>query len=315
VSEHPRESGEHPELAGLAGMARQGEQAARPLPAEQVRQLGDRRRRRRLVGAVGGALAVVIVAAAAIVLPGVLRGGGQTTSPPVAASPSQAPTTDTPASAPPPASNRRVTTKNLLTTDDVPVEDWDTTTAVLAKPGTGRVPAETSVCWASEGRVDLGVVNEMSRNFAYEIVDPQDAPDPGPLRGQPVIYTQALQFPDAATAKKARDVYADWLSTCKTDLKAKGYDVLPDLGFTNRSIPAEGGAGSATEVVYQRPGGADGENAFWESVGLTLVKDRLMITVYLHYGQDFNVTLDSAEGDLLHPQLTLVESSAERLVG
>ena len=68
-----------------------------------------------------------------------------------------------------------------------------------------------------------------------------------------------------------------------------------------------------SEVVYQRPGGADGENAYWESVGLTLVEDRLMVTVYLHYGEDFNVSLDQSEGDLQHPQLALVESAAERL--
>lgn len=312
MADHPAERGEHPELSGLPDVARYGEESARPMPAEQVRQQGDRRRRQRYAAISAVALAVVVVAGAAVVLPGLWRGGAETASPPVAASPSSPGQPSDPGSPAPPPSDRRVTAKNLLTTD-VPVENLETTTAVVAKAGTGRVKNEMSVCWATESSADLGVVNDVTRNFAYELVDPEDAPDPGPLRGQPVIYTQALQFADAAAARRARDVYAGWLAKCKTDLQAKGYDVLPKLGFANRTVPVEGAAGSVSEVVYQRPGGADGENAFWESVGLTLVKDRLMVTVYLHYGMDFNVTLDSAEGDLVHPQIALIEGSAERL--
>lgn len=313
MADHPAERGEHPELSGLPDVARYGEESARPMPAEQVRQQGDRRRRQRYAAISAVALAVVVVAGAAVVLPGLWGGGAETASPPVAASPSSPGQPSDPGSPAPPPSDRRVTAKNLLTTDDVPVENLETTTAVVAKAGTGRVKNEMSVCWATESSADLGVVNDVTRNFAYELVDPEDAPDPGPLRGQPVIYTQALQFADAAAARRARDVYAGWLAKCKTDLQAKGYDVLPKLGFANRTVPVEGAAGSVSEVVYQRPGGADGENAFWESVGLTLVKDRLMVTVYLHYGMDFNVTLDSAEGDLVHPQIALIEGSAERL--
>ena len=249
-----------------------------------------------------------------------LRGGNPTATPPVAATPS-APTTDAtsgpsrdPSTAPTsqPAA-RSVTAKNLMSTDDVPVEDRETTVPVIAKEGAGRWINEMSVCWATVGRTDLGVVNTVQRNFRYEIIDPQNAPDPGPLRNQPVIYTQALQFGDAAAAKKARDVYAGWLAKCPAELKTKGYEVVADLSFTNEKLSVDGGAAQVSEVVYQRPGGADGDNAFWESVGLTLVQDRLMVTVYLHYGEDFSVSLDQSEGDLQHPQLALVESAAERL--
>ena len=38
-----------------------------------------------------------------------------------------------------------------------------------------------------------------------------------------------------------------------------------------------------------------------------------MVTVFLNYGMDFNVSLDRSEGEMLHPQLILIESSAEKL--
>jgi hypothetical protein len=68
-----------------------------------------------------------------------------------------------------------------------------------------------------------------------------------------------------------------------------------------------------TELAYRRPGGVDGENGIWESVGLTVVGDRMMVTVFLHWGMDWEVTIDSAEGDLLHPQVGLVDSASARL--
>jgi hypothetical protein len=157
------------------------------------------------------------------------------------------------------------------------------------------------------------VTSTVARNFRYEIIDPDAAPDPGPLENQPVIYTQALQFADAAAAKRAQAVYAGWLDGCAKTLEAQGNKVLTTLGFTNRSIKVAGGSATLSEVVYQRPGDQDDESAFWESVGLTQVKDRLMITVFLNYGMDFNVTLDRSEGEMLHPQLILIESSAEKL--
>lgn len=274
------------------------------------------RRPRYAVIAVSALASVAVVVAGVVVTTGLLRGGSESVSPPAAATNSaEKPTDPSPAPSTGPTSQpaRRVTDKNLMTTDDVPVEDRQTTVAVVAKAGAGRWVNEMSVCWATVGRTDLGVVNAVQRNFRYEILDPQGAPDPGPLRNQPVIYTQALQFADAAAATKARDVYAGWLAKCPAELKAKGYAVVPDQGITNQRVSVDGGEALVSEVAYQRPGGADEETAFWESVGLTVVKDRLMVTVYLHYGEDFNVSFDESEGDLQHPQLALVESAAERL--
>ena len=260
----------------------------------QLRPLGDQRRRHRyaLIGA--GVLVALLGAGAGVVAtPGLLRGGDQRVPPAsAAATPAMQKPTE-----PSSAATRMVTAKNLMTTDDVPVEDRETTVPVIAKEGAGRWINEMSVCWATVGRIDLGVVNTVQRNFRYEIVDPQSAPDPGPLRNQPVIYTQALQFADAAAAKKARDVYAGWLAKCPAELEAKGYEVVRRSGLHQREVSVDGGAAQVSEVVYQRPGGVDGDNAFWESVGLTLVQDRLMVTVYLHYGEDFNVSLDQSEGD------------------
>ena len=306
------------DIRDLPQLARAGEEAARPLPADQVRHLGDQRRRRRYTAVAGGALAAVVLAGGVLVAgTGLLRGGGGTVVPPVAATPS-APASTEPAPTDPTSKPtkvqpaRTVTTKNLLTVDDVPLEDRETLEVTVAKSSAGRAGPEISRCWPT-GRTDLGVTAMVARNFRYEIIDPDAAPDPGPLENEPVVYTQALQFADAAAAKRAQAVYAGWLDSCAKTLEAEGNKVLPKLGFTNRSVDVAGGSATLSEVVYQRPGDQDGENAYWESVGLTQVDDRLMVTVFLNYGMDFNVSLDRSEGEMLHPQLILIESSAEKL--
>ncbi len=275
----------------------------------QLRPLGDQRRRHRyaLIGA--GVLVALLGAGAGVVAtPGLLRGGDQRVPP---ASAAGTPAMQKPTE-PSSAATRTVTAKNLMTTDEVPVEDARDHRAGHRQGG----------CWTLDQR-DVGVLGHRGPHrprcrqhgpaeLPVRHRRPQGAPDPGPLRNQPRIYNQALQFADAAAAKKARDVYASWLARCPAELEAKGYEVVPDLGFVNERVSVEVGA-LVSEVVYQRPGGVDGDNAFWESAGLTLVEDRLMVTVYLHYGEDFNVSFDQSEGDLQHPQLALVESAVERL--
>ena len=144
------------------------------------------------------------------------------------------------------------------------------------------------------------------------LVDGKPDPD-DPFRNQPVLYTTALQFRDAAAAKAARDRYRSWLKDCPDRLEAKGYQPLPELGFDNTKVQVERGSATVSELAYRRPGGVDEENGIWESVGLTVLGDRMMVTVYLHWGMDWEVTIDSAEGDLLHPQVGLVDSASVRL--
>ena len=305
-----------PELHRLADLA---EESARPLPAEQVRSLGDRRRGRRMLATVGIAFVTLLIVGGAVFAGLVVsRGTGQTATPPVAASPSdggQPSGGSGPSSAPsaPTKPARVLTAKNLLTTEDLPLEDYDTQQVVVTKPGVGRPLPESSVCLPANGLQDLGATQVLSRNFRYELIDGSKPDKDDPFRNQPILYTSALQFADAAAAKAARDRYASWLRACPETLEAKGYQTLPDLGFDPTKVATERGTATVTELAYRRPGGADGENGIWESVGLTLVGDRLMVTVFVHWGLDWEVTIDSTEGDLLHPQVGLVDSASIRL--
>ena len=228
-----------------------------------------------------------------------------------ASQPNDPSTTTSPTPAAPPA--RQLTERNLLAADDVPLEDYDNQSVVVVKAGVGRPEPESSVCLPGNGLTDLGAQQVLSRNFRYQLLDGSKPDADDPFRNQPIIYTQALQFADAAAAKAARNRYQGWLKDCPAALQAKGYQLLPDLGFDPTPLEVEQGSATATELAYQRPGGADGENGIWESVGLTVVGDRMMITVYVHWGMDWEVTIDAAEGDLLHPQLGLCDAASARL--
>ena len=65
------------------------------------------------------------------------------------------------------------------------------------------------------------------------------------------------------------------------------------------------------------PGHAGDDAGYFESIGLTRVGDRLMITVSVVYGQDYNVSLDPAgdpeTGLPPHPQFALIKAAAVRL--
>jgi hypothetical protein len=306
------EHGAQNDLRDLSRMAREGEEAAQPLPPERVRALGDHRRRRRYGLVAAGLVVGLVLAGGVAVGTGLLR-GNQTVPPPIADSPSAAPSEPTEPTTTPSKPARPLSTRHLLTVDDVPIEDWENTVAVLAKEGTGRSVAESSICLPGRGLADLNAVQQLHRNFRHDYLDRKNQPDIGPLKNEPVVYTQVLQFADAEAAEIARDRYTSWLKGCEQKLKAAGYDVLDDLVFTDRGVRVPYGEATVSEIVYRRPGDVDGENGFWESVGLVLVKDRLAINIYLHYGQDFVVTMDESEGDLLHPQLGLVLNSSERI--
>ena len=284
----------------------------RTAPAE------DPRRRWWLVGI---ALVVVLVLSGAVFgIVALVRGSGAAdgrspvAGPPGSPGGASASQPNDPSTSPTPTTSaRQLTERNLLAAEDVPLQDYDNQSVVVVKPGVGRPDPESSVCLPDNGLADLGAEQILSRNFGYRLLDgPQpDADDP--FRDQPIIYTQALQFADAAAAESARDRYQGWLKECPAALQAKGYELLPELGFDPTPLEVEQGSASATELAYQRPGGADADFGIWESVGLTVVGDRMMITVYLHWGTDWEVTVDAAEGDLLHPQIGLCDAASARL--
>jgi hypothetical protein len=268
-------------------------------------------------------LAVALAALAALTLAGCGTPGP--TTPPdggdpsgtagasTSASPGQGPGSQEPGSASPTAPARSVTAANLLTTDVVYL-DPAYQTAVETPEGVGRPINQSYVCLPDDGLASLGATAMVTRNFGYEVTDPELDPYPkSPLKNQPIIYTQALQFPDAAAATRARALYAGWIKGCPATLTEKGYSIDAGQSLKLTTLKAEGGTAQAAMVAYVKPGESDAVRLWWESAAVTQVKDRLMITVNLSWGEDTPGTFDDSDGDFIHPQLVLVEESALKL--
>ena len=103
----------------------------------------------------------------------------------------------------PTAPARSVTAGNLLTVDDVPNDDPVTWTTVESPPKAGRRVTQSYLCLPPDGLTALEGTAMVTRNFGYRLEKPEGDPYPGsPLKNQPVIYTQALQFPDEAAATR-----------------------------------------------------------------------------------------------------------------
>ncbi len=298
---------EHDPLLGLEDLAAYGEQQAHPMPASRVRQLGTQRRHRRYALTVATAAVLVALGGGAIASQ---LGTGTTQVPNPA-------TTPTITAVPSPA--RTVSTANLLSTDDVPLM-IKTDEVVITDPGVGRSDDTSSVC-VPDGLEALGATAMVSRNFRVEVNDPDFTPDPSdPLYQQPSVYTQALQFADADQAEQARRTYQRWVEDCydqlstSTDLETVGTSYKVDwrsVRSGNRVV------GSFTEVPTYRDRADTTENGYFESVGLTRVEDRLMITIDLLYGNEKHYSLeqggDSDSGLPEDPQFGLVQAAAQRL--
>lgn len=258
---------------------------------------------------VAGALAATLLAGCGTPTPTTPPDGGSGTSAP-------SPTVGGPSTAATPtptAAARSVTADNLLTAEVIPLDPSYQTPVELAD-GVGRPVTQSYVCLPDDGLASLGATAMVTRNFGYEVADKEMDPYPkSPLRDQPVVYTQALQFPDEATATAARARYVGWIKACPTTLDKKGYTVDTGQGLKPAALEVEGGKAQAGMVAYVPPGGSDAVNLYWESAGVTQVGDRLMLTVTLSWGEDTPGTFDTTDGDFIHPQVMLAEESVVRL--
>ena len=270
---------------------------------------------RRAVATGGARRALAVVSAlAAVVLAGCGTpapttppdGNGSGTPTQAASSPgagSQEPGSASPATAP----GRSVTAANLLTTEEIYL-DPAYQTAVETPEGVGRTTNESYVCLPDDGLASLGATAMVTRNFGYEVTDSELDPYPkSPLKKQPIIYTQALQFPDAAAATAARETYAGWIKACPNTLVDTGQSLQ------EKAIRVDGGKADAGMVAYVKPGATNAELLYWESAGVTQIKDRLMCTVSLSWGEDSPGTFDDSDGDFINPQLILIEESGTAL--
>ena len=237
--------------------------------------------------------------------------GGNASSAP--AQPTNSATSSIP-SPTPTAPARSVSANNLLTVDDIYPEDPMTTQVVEAPDRQGRPVSQSYICLPENALSSLGATSMVTRDFTYKIINSENDPYPkSPLKNKPSVYTQAVQFPDAAAATAARATYAGWIKDCATTLLDRGYGVDKDQSVTVSTVRVEGAKAQAGMVAYVEPGAKDNDNLYWESAGVTQVEDRLMITISITWGEDTPGSFDQTEGDFINPVVALMDSSVERL--
>lgn len=289
-------------VTDLRQLARAGEEAARPMPAERARQLGDRRRTRRQVGRGVAAVALVVVAGGAVLSQG---GLGLDRTPQAGETPSVAS----------PVPERTVTEANLITAAQVPVVGRER----FEEAPPRRAADQVTVCVPDQGPDQLGGTGVVSRSFRLARRADGLANKPrGTLAPEPTVYTQAWQFSSPATAFRAYQTYRSWLEDCATTLDARG-DVPLGAGadWVEVDLDVAGATGGFAEQTW-REGHDTSQNGYFESVGLALVEDRLAVTVSLQYGQDYSGVSYRPGGDPdlelpPHPQFDLLSAAAQRL--
>ena len=230
-------------------------------------------------------------------------------------------TASTPSASP---SQRALTAANLLAVADITSPDDGIKIEEVAA-GRGRTPAQISICFPA-GAADLGATSTLSRNFRFFLADPHEKEEPeagGPSPGDPSIYTVAWQFADPAGAQQAEQTVRRWVADCRRTLAAS-LEWRPIRSGQNSStfhpVKLSGtGQGAWAEVPLYRARTDRSDNGFFETVGLTRVADRLMVTIDLVYGMD-KITSDQQDGDPdngipADPQFELVEAAAKRLAG
>ena len=219
-------------------------------------------------------------------------------------------------SAPSAPAARTVTATNLLTVDDIEGINDDPMTKEVAEAaeGEGRPVSQSYICLPENGLSSLGATSMVTRNFTFKIIDDENDPYPeSPLKNKPSVYTQALQFADESAATTARATYAGWIKDCPTTLLKQGYGIDKDQSLKLTTLSAEGGQAQAGMVAYLQPAAKDTEDLYWETAGLTQVKDRLMVTIMVTWGMDTPGTFDQSEGDFVNPIAALTEASIDRL--
>jgi hypothetical protein len=293
----------------------EAERYANPLPAERVRQLGTQRRRRRHGLGVAAALAVIAIGGGAVLSQ---TGTGRlqpnpATTPTAVVSASPEPSTSpgaTPLATPSPSRSVRsmgpdnlISASDLFKATDGKIEEW---------PENARPEDRVSVCQKS--LTDLGATSVLSRNFAA-------APTPsGRLRRAPNVYTLALQFSDAQAAMTGLQTYRDWVVSCRSTIKADpAYELISgdDKTVWIGVDTSDGTAGGFAQVPVYRDQDDRSENGYFETVGLTVLDDRLMVTVNLLYGNEKHTSYqqggDPDSGLPEDIQFPLIKAAAKRL--
>jgi hypothetical protein len=206
---------------------------------------------------------------------------------------------------------RGITDANLIAAADLPPPMGGGKTIEYRR--NARSLDQVSIC-QHEPLHALGASTIKSRSFRTRFSKGNRPFPRSSLDRQPDSYAVVLQFPDVATAQQARIIYGSWIISC-----GSGND-LPDgigklrQGFGWSPVAADPAQAEVSEVVYQRDG-SPGQSAFHESVGLTVLEDRMMITVHLFFTDEspYSLNVEEDEAGFAHPQLGLVAAAAKRL--
>jgi hypothetical protein len=206
---------------------------------------------------------------------------------------------------------RTITDANLIKAADLPaaigggkVVDYD---------HHARPLDQLSIC-QPQPLETLGALAIKSRSFQARYPS-GDRPFPrSSLDDEPDRYAAVLQFPDPTAAQRAKLIYESWVVNCASGKeRQKGIQALrPNVEWT--PVAADPAQAEVAEVFYQQDG-SSGNDSYFESVGLTVLQDRMMITVHVFYTDEspYALNIDDDEGGFAHPQLALVEAAAKRL--
>jgi hypothetical protein len=160
----------------------------------------------------------------------------------------------------------------------------------------------------------LGASAMKSRSFRTHYPS-GDRPFPrSSLDDEPDTYAVVLQFQDSIAAQRAKSLYDNWVINC-----ASAQDLPKGIGtirsnFDWITVPADPAQAEVSEVVYGQDGSSN-HDSYFESIGLTVLEDRMMITVHLFYTDEspYSVNVEDDEAGFAHPQVGLVAAAAERL--
>jgi hypothetical protein len=206
---------------------------------------------------------------------------------------------------------RAITDANLIKAKDLPAPIGGG--KVIEYHHNARSLDQLSVCQPQPLQT-LGASAIKSRSFQDRYSRGNQPFPHSALDDQPDSYAVVLQFSEAAAAQRAKIIYDSWLTSCEggNDLPA-GIQALRS-SFSWSPVAADPAQAEVAEVSYQRDGSSGG-HAYFESVGLTVLDDRMMITVHLFYTDEspYSLNMGEEEAGFAHPQLGLVQAAAKRL--
>jgi hypothetical protein len=160
----------------------------------------------------------------------------------------------------------------------------------------------------------LGALEIKSRSFRSDYPSGAQPFPRSSLDKEPDRYAVALQFADPAAAQRAKYAVEGWVINCAAGGKLSNGTHVVRQSFDWTVVAADPAQAEVAEIVYQR-NGSSSSNAYFESIGLTVLQDRMMITVYVFYTDEslYSLNMEDDEAGFAHPQIGLIGAAVKRL--